>query len=61
MQVAALAPYPTSIDPRIQIMRSIEWCPYPLKCIVTKTPITGKWLGTPCMCSNCVLFRTGSA
>jgi hypothetical protein len=63
MQVAALAPIPKIVHPsqRDGIMRSIEWCPWPLKCLITKQPISGKWLGTPCMCANCVLFRTGAA
>lgn len=63
MQVAELAPYPTSIDKRIPIMRSIEWCPWPLKCITTKETCRTRKMtgGYACMCANCVLFRTGAA
>jgi len=52
----SLAPYPTSIDQRIPILRSAEWCPYPLKCMLTKQPITGREIGTRCICSNCQLW-----
>ena len=58
----SLPPYPTSIDPRIPIMRSAEWCPYPLKCMITKqTCSTRKMTSGACTCINCILFRNGAA
>jgi hypothetical protein len=62
MQVAALAPIPKIVHPsqRAGIVRSAEWCPWPLKCVITKQPITGKEHKL-CACPNCTLRRTGAA
>ena len=65
MQVAELAPIPKIVHPsqHAGIVRSIEWCPWPLKCITTKETCRTRKMtgGYACMCANCVLFRTGAA
>jgi hypothetical protein len=64
MQVAALAPIPKIVHPsqRAGVVRSAEWCPWPLKCMIDKRPCSVVAIGrSVCSCANCVLFRTGAA
>jgi hypothetical protein len=53
-----LAPAPTSLAPAFvaQMIRSDEWCPWPLKCMLTKLPISGREIGGRCFCANCTLW-----
>jgi hypothetical protein len=58
MQVAALAPIPKIVHPsqRAGVVRSAEWCPWPLKCVSTKEPITAADIRGACVCQNHVLW-----
>lgn len=62
MQVAELAPIPKIVHPsqRDGVVRSAEWCPWPLKCLITKQPIKDDPPGlAKCACANHVLARVG--
>jgi len=53
-----LAPLPTQvkIPDGFQVMRSAEWCPWPLKCMVSKSPIRDEKIPSNCVCANHLLW-----